>query len=69
MRFRKTQSGFTLMEILVSTTIFATSVVLMLSLFNYTLKDKPPCPSIAPSSARDTQLYRNIDQTNSERHN
>ncbi len=30
--------GFTLMEIVVSTTIFAVTVTLMLSLFNYTLK-------------------------------
>lgn len=34
----KNQSGFTLMEIVVSTTIFATVLTLMLSLFNYTLK-------------------------------
>jgi prepilin-type N-terminal cleavage/methylation domain-containing protein len=32
------QSGFTLMEILVSTVIFVITVSLMLSLFNYTLK-------------------------------
>lgn len=35
---RKQQTGFTLMEIVVATTIFATSVTLMLTLFNYTLK-------------------------------
>lgn len=35
---RKNQSGFTLMEIVISTTIFATVLTLMLSLFNYTLK-------------------------------
>lgn len=32
------QSGFTLMEIVVATTIFATVLTLMLVLFNYTLK-------------------------------
>ena len=32
------QQGFTLMEIVVATTIFATSLVLMLVLFTYTLK-------------------------------
>lgn len=32
------QHGFTLMEIVVSTTIFATVLTLMLSLFNFTLK-------------------------------
>ncbi len=34
----QSQYGFTLMEIVVSTTIFATVLTLMLSLFNYTLK-------------------------------
>lgn len=38
LRIPKNQSGFTLMEIVVSTTIFAAVLTLMLSLFNYTLK-------------------------------
>jgi prepilin-type N-terminal cleavage/methylation domain-containing protein len=33
-----TRSGFTLMEVLVSVTIFATVITMMLSMFNYTLR-------------------------------
>jgi type II secretory pathway pseudopilin PulG len=35
---RKQQAGFTLMEIVVATSIFATSLILILVLFTYTLK-------------------------------
>jgi type II secretory pathway pseudopilin PulG len=35
---QKNQLGFTLMEVVVATTLFATVLTLMLSLFNYTLK-------------------------------
>jgi type II secretory pathway pseudopilin PulG len=36
--FRPKQAGFTLMEIVVATSIFATSLILILVLFTYTLK-------------------------------
>lgn len=38
MKITNQQKGFTLMEIVVSTAIFATTLTLMLTLFNYTLK-------------------------------
>ena len=38
MRTRSSQTGFTLMEVVVATTIFATVLTLMLVLFDYTLK-------------------------------
>jgi prepilin-type N-terminal cleavage/methylation domain-containing protein len=38
MRIHKEQSGFTLMEIVVATTIFAVVVAALMSMFNYTLK-------------------------------
>jgi prepilin-type N-terminal cleavage/methylation domain-containing protein len=54
----KNQKGFTLMEIVVSTTIFAGTLTMMLTLFNYTLKINRRAEALRQA----TQAVRNLSE-------